>query len=131
MMLPLTGIVTSIFCLSFSTLKVTLTSVSGAKNLSSFPSFSSTADFNPSVISIFLPVIINLMMSNSFTCFIIVGRGKNLTVIPFQPSLYKIYQTFFLLQSLHMSKEYIHMQLTRPKIHFCILILCKYYIIYL
>ena len=122
MILPLTGIVTSIFCLSFSTLRVTLTSVSGAKNLSSFPSFSSTADFNPSVISIFLPVIIKrmmfnsfsciiivLFMLNSFTCFIIVGRGKNLIVIPFQPSLYKIYQTFFLLQSPHMPKEYIHM----------------------
>ena len=48
-----------------------------------------------------------------------------------QPFIYKIYQTFFLLKSPHVSKEYIHMQLTRPKIHFCILILCKYYIIYL
>ena len=58
MMLPFTGIVTSIFCLSFSTLKVTCTSVSGVKYFSSLPILSSTAVLKPGVTSIFLPIII-------------------------------------------------------------------------
>ena len=68
---PFAGIVTSIFCLSFSTLSVTYTSVSGLKNFSSFDSFSSTACLSPSVNSMFFPEIVILMMSNPFIVYLI------------------------------------------------------------
>ena len=66
MMFPFTGMVTSIFCLSFSTLKVTMTFVSGVKYFSSLPSFSLTAAFNPSVTSIFFPLMVIFIMPNPF-----------------------------------------------------------------
>ena len=66
MIFPFTGMVTSIFCLSFSTLKVTMTFVSGVKYFSSLPSFSLTAAFNPSVTSIFFPLMVIFIMPNPF-----------------------------------------------------------------
>lgn len=52
-------------------MNVANTLVSGAKNFSSLESFSSTAAFNPSVSSIFLPVIVILMMPNPFAVYLI------------------------------------------------------------
>ena len=66
MIWPLTGIVTSIFCCSFWTLSVTWTSVSEAKNLSSLPSFSSTASLSPSVTTMFLPVIMKRIIPSPY-----------------------------------------------------------------
>ena len=57
MMCPFIGMVTSIFCLSFSTLNVTCAPVSAAKYFSSFESLSCTAFLSPSVTSMFLPLI--------------------------------------------------------------------------
>ena len=65
--LPFTGIVTSIFCRSFSTLSVTIISVSGVKYFSSFPSLSVTAAFKPSVTSMFFPLIVKRILSNPFS----------------------------------------------------------------
>ena len=96
MILPFTGIVTSIFCLSFSTLKVTCASVSAVKYFSSLPILSSTAALKPSVTSIFFPTIINfislipsigllyshysifvvLIATIHWTCFIFFDTGK-------------------------------------------------------
>ena len=62
MIFPFIGIVTSIFCLSFSTLKVTTTSVSGVKYRSSLPSLSSTAVLSPWETVMFFPLIINFIV---------------------------------------------------------------------
>ena len=68
-MFPFTGMVTSIFWRSFSTLSVTIISVSGVKYLSSFPNFCSIASFKPGVTSMFFPLIIKFILVNSFCLY--------------------------------------------------------------
>ena len=70
MMLPLTGIVTSIFWRSFSTLRVTMISVSGVKYLSSFPNFCSIVSLRPGVTSMFFPLMIKFIRFDSFCSYL-------------------------------------------------------------
>ena len=103
MMLPLTGIVTSIFCLSFSTLMVTMISVSGVKYLSNFPSLSVTALRRPSVTSMFLPLIVKRISSTPLSINSHPGILKELfsasrlyeSIIPYRGAHYKkLYKNF-------------------------------------
>ena len=67
--LPFTGMVTSIFCISFCVERVTLQGVSAWKNLSNFPSFFSTIFFKPSVKLMVLPVMLNFIIESFLSLF--------------------------------------------------------------